>query len=133
MPGPDLEKMLFRLNVFVVAAVFTLTAPSTRIFASWYPDRPDLLWFFPLAVLGLSIAIWIAARLSIPLLIRLAIFPDRREAPRKRDMPGFERFWRMFFPAAGLAGQMLILIFLCLCMIAFMRTETLEHLLKNLP
>ena len=128
----NFQKIMFRINVVVITIVFVLLLPTTRIIAAWYPGQTDLLWFFPVAVLVITTLLWFMTSLSIPFLIKKGIFEERRKTPRPELRWTFRRFWRITLPVITLVIQMLLLIFLCMSLIAFMRSETLPSFLERI-
>jgi len=125
--------VVFRINVICVGFVLVLLAPTTSMIASWYPGKKDILWLCPVGVLGICSFLWFLMRLSIPALIRWGIFEDRRERPRDQDLSGFVRVWRISFPMLVLIIQISILIFMCMCVLGFLRSDTLVGIIQNIP
>jgi len=128
----DFETIAFRINLIAIACVLFLLAPSTRIIASWYPEEKDILWLFPVAVVGICSVLWFFLVWSMPALIRWNVFQDRRQKPRTDKVSQARRFWRITVPIGVLAVQMFLLIFMSACVIAFMRSQTIEGLLAEL-
>jgi hypothetical protein len=129
----DLEKIIFRLNVIVIGIIFLLLTPATQIIASWFPGKTDMLWLFPLFVLGVCTFLWFLMSLTLPSLIKRGILEDRRIKPRTEETSRAKRLWRILLPMVALACQMLLLIFMSMCLIIFMRSQTMENLFTNLP
>ncbi len=84
MKPVNLEKILFPLNGVVTAVVFFLLAPTTRIYASWFPEKKAELWWAPVGLLVFSAVLWIFTSLAMPHLIKKGVFEDRRKGmPRE--------------------------------------------------
>jgi len=128
----NFDKIFFRINVIAVLIVFILLAPTTHIVASWYPGKRDILWLLPLAVLIGSIVLWLLTALSMPRLIKWGIFEDRRKKPRNETVHQMRRVFRITMPMIMMAVQVGVLIGMCMCLIAFMRGDTLAQYLTYL-
>ncbi|MDD5217858.1 MAG: hypothetical protein PHN49_08860 [Candidatus Omnitrophica bacterium] len=126
----NLESFIFRINLAVIIVVFILLAPTTNIIASWYPGKKDILWRFPAIVAGVSAVLWFLMQLGIPIFIKLGILHDRRQNPRDQKMSLLERLWCTVLPMITMVVQIFILIYMCMCVIAFMRSETMDEILK---
>ena len=125
----DFEKFIYRLTILMIAVVFVLLVPTTHIIASWYPGKKDTLWLWPFAAVSLGIVSWLLMRLSIPKFIQWGWFQNRRNEPRQENGSAGRRLWRIALPILSFSIQMFLLIFMCMCLVAFMRSETIEQLL----
>ncbi len=124
----NLEKILFPVNAIVTAVVFFLLAPTTRIYARWFPEKKDSMWWIPVWVLGISVVLWVATSLAMPYLIRKGVFEDRRKAARGDGPQPPVRLSKVFGAVSVFVFHMIILIALSLSLIVEMRKGGSERL-----
>ena len=132
MKPPNFERVIFTLNLIAIAIVAVLVAPTTQIFAWWYPERENILWLVPAIVLGTCCILWLIMRMSIPLLIRWGVYEDQRKQIRTKEDPKPLRLIKMIVPMVTLTIEMLLLMFMIMCVMAFLRSETIEDVLTKL-
>jgi hypothetical protein len=127
-----LQQVIFRLNILITAVVFFLLTPTVRIYRSWFPDKKDSLWLLPVAVIFMSSALWILARLGIPYFIRKGWMQELRQD----DRPG-QPFWKRAVsfgvPTALTAFHLLLLVFFSAVLVRFLQQEPFKNLFTNLP
>ncbi|MDP3920235.1 MAG: hypothetical protein Q8R76_05465 [Candidatus Omnitrophota bacterium] len=128
----NLDRWIFRVNVAATGAVFVLLLPTTEYITENFLPRKDAVWIYPLTVLGGSALLWFLTSLCLPLLIRWGIVEDRRAGPRP-GMTLLLSLFRRVIPIVNLGVHVALLVFLSVCLIAFMRGDTMLDLFKNLP
>ncbi|MCB9799224.1 MAG: hypothetical protein H6757_00515 [Candidatus Omnitrophica bacterium] len=128
----DFEKIVFRISVLTVGAIFILLAPTTHIFASWYPGKKDILWIVPACVIGVLSILWLMVRLCLPLLIQKGVFEDRRKTTRSANERTPVNISRVVLSTLQLTMQLLLLLGMCVAIVAFMRGDTMDQLLTRL-
>jgi len=129
----NFSKFVFRLNVAVITVTFILLIPTTRYVFRWYPENEDVLKVIPMLVLAVTALLWLIVCYSIPILIRIGIFEERRH--KKDRGPRYERLERLMrisFPIVTVAVQIGFLLIMSLCVAALMRGDAFERLLTNI-
>lgn len=121
------------MNVIATGAVFILLAPTTKIFSSKFPEQKDTLWLYPAGVVAVSSILWFLVSLSMPVLIRCGVMRDLRRRSRTHEIHWLEQIINKIFPVAVLVFHSAVLIFVCISLIALMRSDALENIFKNLP
>lgn len=126
-------KFVFRLNVVVVAVTFVLLIPATHYMAKWYPENEDVLKLIPIVVLAITAILWLLVCYSIPILIRIGIFEERRQkGDRGPRYERFERFIRISIPIVTVVIQVGFLLVMALCVAALMRGELPDTVFQNI-
>ena len=126
------QKIIFRLNIVITAIVFFLLTPTVRIYRSWFPEKQDSLWILPVAVILVSSALWILARLGIPYFIRKGWMEELRQDPRP-PAPWPQRFLRIGPSVALTVFHLLVLVLFSAALVRFLQHEPFKKLLTNLP
>lgn len=131
---PDFQKWTFRFNLIITGIVFILLSPTVRIYRSWFPDKKDSLWFYPLAVIAVSGVLWFLGSLSLPALIRTGVIKDLRtrgdSGPR---FAGLERYRKILGPILITAFHLILMLLFAASMIRFLQGEPFKKLYTNLP
>lgn len=131
---PDFQKWIFRINLAITGFVFFLLSPTVRIYQSWFPDKKESLWFYPLAALVISGSLWFIACLSLPPLIRGGWIKDLRKSQDfAARFEGWERYRRILMPIVITAFHLLLMLFFSVSVIRFLQTEPFKKLYTNLP
>lgn len=128
----DFSKVLFPINAIITAVVFFLLVPSTRIYAKWFPEKKDSLWLIPVTVIALSAALWLWTSLNLPELIKKGVFEDRRKDARSSGAPVPMNIRRTIYPAIVFIFHMALLIGICICLIAEMRSGATGNFFNNI-
>jgi len=127
----NFENIFFRLNISLTILVFSLLTPATRVFGAWFPDRREILWLLPLAVITASSLIWFALSMSLPWLIKKGFFEDRRGNSRKEDEQSKIQVARIAGNVFNLFFHLVLVVLFCYCVTVFMKTNPWEALFRN--
>jgi hypothetical protein len=129
----DFEKIFFPVNAVITGIVFFLLAPTTQIYAEWFPDKKNSLWLIPAIAIGGSGLLWIVVSLNLPKLIERGIFEDRRKGRRQPERSKRARIFRSLVPITVFFFHMALMLGICISMIVYMRSGSFGKLLVNLP
>ena len=129
----DFQKWVFRIHVFLIAAIFILVVPTTQIVAAWYPGKTMMLWLVPVRTFAVSALLWLALAWAMPAFIRTGFFEDRRRTIRIESPSAHARLLKTAVPVGVVALQLGMLLVMGICLTVFLRGETLEQIFKNLP
>ena len=132
MKPVNFQSFLFPINGILTAVVFFLLSPAVRIYARWFPDKKDALWFFPLGVVLGSAVLWLSASMATPYLIKRGIFENRRRDSRPEDSEAAKRFWKMIFPILIFVFHMLVLIGICISVLVGMRNNSSDDNIRDI-
>lgn len=131
MKPVDFARILFPINAIITAVVFFLLAPSTHIYAEWFPEKKDSLWLIPAAVVLLSCVLWLLTSLNLPRLIEKGIFEDRRKNDRSSVPSVPMNLRKTIWPVAVFIFHMAIIGAMCMILLAEMRNETTGKFIFN--
>lgn len=127
----DFSKILFPINAIITAFVFFLLAPSTHIYAEWFPEKKDSLWLIPVTVIFISSALWLLTSLNLPKLIEKGIFEDRRKNDRSSCPDKPMNIWKTVWPVFVFIFHMTLLGAMCIGLVAEMKSEATGKIFFN--
>ena len=127
----NFQSLFLPLNAAITGIVFFLLFPTTRIYASWFPDKKNELWLLPASIVLVSSALWLLGSLSTPFLIRTGIFEERRRGPRPDETARRVRVFKASMPVLSFFFHMILLIALCMSVISAARARSEDKSFKG--
>ena len=127
----NFQSFFLPLNTVITGIVFFLLSPTTRIYAAWFPDKKDQLWFFPIGVVLASAILWLLGSLSTPFLVQSHFFEDRRRDSRPENTAARVRYFKVAIPVASFVFHMFLLIGICVSMIVWRRGHSASEVLEG--
>ncbi len=129
----DIQKFIFRLNLILTGIIFFLMSPTLRVYRSWFPEKKNSLWLYPIICCVISAFLWFGTSLLLPRLIKKGLVKDLRGSPREQKLQGGEYYWKIARPIVMTLFHALLVIFIAVSMTEFLRKEPFMNLFKNIP